>query len=120
MLDCHNPAYLKRQFMLVQVRQSSLNGRQLIGELTPSLCAFAFDVVLQGTSSFLLVSHQLLREGCWCCGPLWPRWYDLGCWGLLWVRHSRDGDDRYHHVSHPREREAGALPLAQGRIILTE
>jgi hypothetical protein len=51
------PAYLNRRLVLVQVNQSGLNGCSLIGKLATSLCGFAFDVVLQGMSSFLLVGH---------------------------------------------------------------
>jgi hypothetical protein len=39
-------AYLKRRFALVQVGQSGLNGRPLIGELALWLHSFAFDVIL--------------------------------------------------------------------------
>jgi hypothetical protein len=70
MFDSHVLVYLKHRFTLVQVSQSGLNGHPLIDELTPSLCGFTFDVILQNTSSFLLVSHRLLEEG----ADVWSRY----------------------------------------------
>jgi hypothetical protein len=49
--------------MLVQVGQPGFNNRSFVGEHTSLPCDFSFDVVLQDALSFLLVSHQLLREG---------------------------------------------------------
>jgi hypothetical protein len=69
---CRAPACLKHRFTLVQVGQPVLNSRPFVGELTSLSCSFSFDVILWGASSFLLVSRQLLREGCWCSGPLRP------------------------------------------------
>jgi hypothetical protein len=43
MVNCHGLAYLKHGFTLVQC---GFNDRPLISELAPSLCGFAFDVIL--------------------------------------------------------------------------
>jgi hypothetical protein len=68
--SCCRSACLKSRFMLVQVGQPSLNSSPFVGKLASSPCGFLFDVILWGASSFLLVSCQLLREGCWCSGLL--------------------------------------------------
>jgi hypothetical protein len=65
-------ACLKRQFTSVQVSQSSLNDRLLVGKLPLSLHGFVFDVILLGTSSFLQVGCRSPRKRCWCSVPLWP------------------------------------------------
>jgi hypothetical protein len=54
--------------MLVQVGQPGLNSPSFVGELASLPCGFKFNVILQYASSFLLVSRQLLGEGCWCSG----------------------------------------------------
>jgi hypothetical protein len=71
---CHGLICLKHQFALAQVDQLGLNSHPFIGELASSLCGFSFDVILRGASSFLLAGYRWLREGCWCGGPLQPRW----------------------------------------------
>jgi hypothetical protein len=72
--QCRGPSCLKRRFMLAQVGQPSLNNHLFVGEITSTSCGLSFNIVLCGTSSFLLVSRQLLGEGCWCSGPLCPHW----------------------------------------------
>jgi hypothetical protein len=115
-----SPTYFKHQFMLVQVGQPGLNCRLFSGELASSPCNFSFDVVLLDTSSFLLVSRQLLREGCWCSGPLRPRRYGLKHWGLVGWRRSHNRDGGHHHVARPQERGVRAHPLTRDRIVLVE
>jgi hypothetical protein len=101
-------AYLKRQFMLEQVGQPSLSSFLIASELVSMLHNSSLDVVLQGASSFLRITHQSLGEGCWCSGPLRPCWCGLKCWGLLQHWCSRDGGGGHHRVAHPRERVCGA------------
>jgi hypothetical protein len=63
MIKHYGLACLKRRFALVQVGQSGLNSRPLIGELAPSPHGFMFDVVSQSSLLFLLVRCRFLMEG---------------------------------------------------------
>jgi hypothetical protein len=49
-------AWLKRRLMVVQVDQFGLNDCSFVGELDPSFCGFALDVILQGMFLSILVA----------------------------------------------------------------
>jgi hypothetical protein len=69
--------------MLKQISQPGLPSRPLAGERVSMLRSFSLGVVLHGVLPSLRMSHWLLREGCWCSGPLQLRWYGLRHRGLV-------------------------------------
>jgi hypothetical protein len=107
----HGLACPRCQFALVQVELSGRKSYPLFSELGSMTISFFLDVILQGASSFLLVSHPLLFDGCQCRDSSWPHWCGLKLWGLLRRWHSLDGDCGYHHAACPLNLDARAFPL---------
>jgi hypothetical protein len=69
----------------------------LVSMATRSLVGLPYHSV----ASCLMSSYR----ACWCSGPLWPHRYSLKCRGLIRLRRSPDGGDRYHGVAQPLKRE---------------